>query len=195
MSLRKTRAPRRPLVSAEKSFVCNYPDCNLSFYHKRHLRRHQTDKHGRFPRNTLRLAPEHFLPQEPGFSDVHVFQTFSVANNNSDGSEDGSGVTAADTSSEIFNVAASHHDVVASQDGISQSPVIADSGQLCPDGADGSNFEAGAPNAGGSQSGLDVLPSRRKRQNAKDNGVTDAEQLCDDPVRVKFDMDAIDSDE
>jgi len=34
---------------------CGYPDCGKQFCHKRHLRRHQTQKHGRIPKRVLAL--------------------------------------------------------------------------------------------------------------------------------------------
>jgi uncharacterized Zn-finger protein len=38
---------RRTGESDEKTFVCQYSDCNKAFYRKDHLTRHQRQKHGK----------------------------------------------------------------------------------------------------------------------------------------------------
>ena len=41
---------RRPRVSREKCYHCDYPGCTKSFYDNRNMRQHQNLKHGRIPR-------------------------------------------------------------------------------------------------------------------------------------------------
>ena len=43
------------LVVTRSWHECGYPDCGKSFLHKQHLRRHQTQKHGRTPTRVIGL--------------------------------------------------------------------------------------------------------------------------------------------
>ena len=36
---------RRPRCSLEKGFKCAYPHCEKTFFYKKHVRRHQKEKH------------------------------------------------------------------------------------------------------------------------------------------------------
>ncbi len=47
--------PRRQTGSWEdKEHKCQYPGCSKAFYHKQHLRRHETVAHGRMQRRNAR---------------------------------------------------------------------------------------------------------------------------------------------
>ena len=49
---------RRTRFSKDKAFVCSYPNCGASFYHRTNVRRHECYKHGR-SRKTVASSLRH----------------------------------------------------------------------------------------------------------------------------------------
>lgn len=43
------RHQQNALIMTKSFHICGYPDCGKQFHHRRHLLRHQTQKHGRIP--------------------------------------------------------------------------------------------------------------------------------------------------
>jgi len=72
------------LLLTRSLHVCGYPDCGKHFRHKQHLRRHQTQKHGRMPKRILGVKRVWMKPGDlndrEGFSTTGTdFVTFIVA--------------------------------------------------------------------------------------------------------------------